>query len=127
MGRLAMSFAERTLTALVLTVLVGGAAVAGWVRGGAPPTTVTAEDLDELSLENWQCHSALTHPVFRMYRQCALLREALSAPAADQPLTILQFNSPTAPPGFWIGAEMRGGNAGNRHFTEFWRDAFFRR
>lgn len=42
MGRLAMSFAERTLTALVLTVLVGGAAVAGWVRGGAPPTTVTA-------------------------------------------------------------------------------------
>ena len=67
-----------------------------------------SKNLDALSLENWQCHSALAHPVFHVYRQCALLREALSAPAAEQPLTILQFNSPSALPGFWIGAEMRG-------------------
>ncbi|MGD9726183.1 MAG: hypothetical protein AB7G68_14895 [Nitrospiraceae bacterium] len=67
-----------------------------------------SQNLDLLSLENWQCQSALVHPVFRLYRQCALLREALAAPAAEQELTILQFNSPTAATGFWIGAEMRG-------------------
>ena len=70
-------------------------------------TTDLSKNLDALSLENWQCHSALVHPVFRIYRQCALLREALAAPAAQQLLTVIQFNSPTAPPGFWIGAEMR--------------------
>ncbi len=71
-------------------------------------TTDLSKNLDLLSLETWQCQSALVHPVFRIYRQCALLREALAAPTAGQALTIIQFNSPTAPPGFWVGAEMRG-------------------
>jgi hypothetical protein len=75
-------------------------------------TTDLSQNLDALSLENWQCHSALVHPVFRIYRQCTLLREALAAPSAEQLLTVIQFNSPTAPPGFWIGAEMRGGRPG---------------
>ena len=75
-------------------------------------TADLSKNLDALSLENWQCHSALVHPVFRIYRQCALLREALAAPAAAQSLTVIQFNSPTAPPGFWVGAEMRGATPG---------------
>ena len=71
-------------------------------------TTDLSKNLDPLSLENWQCHSALVHAVFRTYRQCVLLRDALAAPGADRSLTIIQFNSPTAPAGFWVGAEMRG-------------------
>jgi hypothetical protein len=71
-------------------------------------TTDLSKNLDPLTLETWQCQSALVHPGFRIYRQCALLREALAAPTAGQGLTIIQFNSPTAPPGFWVGAEMRG-------------------
>jgi len=38
----AMSLAERTLTVLVLAFLVGGAAVAGWVRGPTAPASATA-------------------------------------------------------------------------------------
>jgi hypothetical protein len=71
-------------------------------------TADLSKNFDALSLENWQCQSALVHPVFRIYRQCVLLRDALAAPAAEQALTVIQFNSPTASPGFWIGAEMRG-------------------
>ena len=71
-------------------------------------TTDLSKNFDPQSLENWQCHSALVHPVFRTYRQCVLLRDALAAPGADRLLTIIQFNSPTAPAGFWVGAEMRG-------------------
>jgi hypothetical protein len=71
-------------------------------------TADLSRNFDVLALENWQCHSALVHPVFRIYRQCALLREALAAPQAEQTLTVIQFNSPSATPGFWIGAEMRG-------------------
>ena len=74
-------------------------------------TTDLSRNLNPLTLENWQCHSALVHPVFRTYRQCAMLREALAAPAAGDVLHVLQFNPPTAPPGFWVGAEMRGTNA----------------
>ncbi|HYU97372.1 MAG TPA: hypothetical protein VE977_00965, partial [Pyrinomonadaceae bacterium] len=71
-------------------------------------TADLSKNLDGLSLENWQCHSALVHPAFKIYRQCALLREALGAPAAEQLLTVIQFNTPNTTPGFWIGAEMRG-------------------
>ena len=71
-------------------------------------TADLSKNLDPLSLENWQFHSALAHPVFRIYRQCCLLREALASIAAAQTLTVIQFNSPTATPGFWVGAEMRG-------------------
>ncbi len=66
-----------------------------------------SKNFDALSFENWQCHAALVHPVFRMYRQCTVLREGFAAPGADRPLTVIQFNSPSAPRGFWVGAEMR--------------------
>src|SRR5262249_32516809 len=71
-------------------------------------TADLSKNLDALSLDDWQRHAALARPVFRIYRQCVLLREALAAPAAEQLPPIIQFNSPTAPPGFWVGAEMRG-------------------
>lgn len=74
--------------------------------------TDLSRNLDPLSLENWQCHSALVHPVFRMYRQCTLLREAFAAPGADKALTVIQFNTPEAPPGFWVGAEMKSPDTG---------------
>lgn len=73
--------------------------------------TDLSRNLSSASLENWQCHSALVHPAFRLYRHCVLLREALAAPGAENELTVIQLNPPGAPAGFWVGAEMQGTDA----------------